>query len=1106
MQEHFQTGGGTLQARPWTNGEAPWERDNDDRLKQTYEANTPIILDNHQESSVSSSYNFPITNGFTISQLMRQAEEVYDRQQNAFRLNLEFGLILRNTETDEYRYFHPYSNESLFQRPIYVSRRQNLNRLRLRLERFNVTDFVLRQINDTKWKPYLITNVRFVLYNLNYPLGHTNFQLLDYLVKSKSIVCLHKNSKGIPYSDRLCAFRCLAVHRGYRHESLERHTHEFFRQWQVYTTDKEMGVSQDIEDFRGLQLVHVAYFERCFQTNVNIFRLEVDGTASSVYKSLCRYKDSMHLNMFGHHLSYISNLQAFTEKYVCGTCDRHFKRHDNMHRHQKTCSRQTKYVFRGGFYSNPKTVFDKLEEQGINIPVEDRLFEWFVVYDFESMLVPIHESNSDKLTWTQKHVPVSVSICSNVDGYRNPHCIVQSDVELLVRDMIRYMTEIANKSYSLAKEKFVDAFDRLDNILDERCAEKNDFLLNEMLDDAEWQEEVKKMKELYEKLKEELDAYCRQTICLGFNSSNYDLNLIKTHIAKQLKMHEAKNNFTVKRNNQYACMANDTLKFLDITSYLAPGVNYSKFLKAFDVRENKGYFCYEWFQSVDQLCYPSIPPHSAFYSTLKDNNITPEEYAFCQDVWRDHGMSTFKDFLIWYNNQDVVPFVKAVENLRKFYFERQIDLFKTSISVPGIARKMLFDTGREAGASFALFDEANKDLYFSIKNNLTGGPSTIFHRFHEVGKTFIRNNPNKPTGKIVGYDSNALYLWAIDQEMPTGPFVRRRVEDGFKPKKRDRFMLMYDWLDYIAQRQRLRIQHKLNTGKEKKIDHYPVDGYDESSNTVFQFHGCYWHGHDCWVTKKITDQKWRDSREDKMKRTKKTTASIQRQGYRVVEMWECHFKNMLQRDSKLKAFVESRKPTSPQRSLTENEILQAVVRGDLFGMVECDIRVPEQWPSHFRHSSMTPYEYFEEMCPLFCTTDVPFDVIGNHMQDHVRQFGLSEKPRRLLIGGMRARQMLLATPLLKWYLEHGMVVTKIYQVIEFTPRRCFQDFVKEVSDNRRLGDCHPDKAIIADTSKLHGNSAYGGTIMDQEKFQSVKYVQGEGRVMLEVNKPQFKKN
>ena len=84
-----------------------------------------------------------------------------------------------------------------------------------------------------------------------------------------------------------------------------------------------------------------------------------------------------------------------------------------------------------------------------------------------------------------------------------------------------------------------------------------------------------------------------------------------------------------------------------------------------------------------------------------------------------------------------------------------------------------------------------------------------------------------------------------------------------------------------------------------------------------------------------------------------------------------------------------------------------------------------------------------------------------------------------------------------------MVVTKIYQVVEFTPHLCFQEFMKEVSDGRRLGDTHPDKAIIGDTKKVEGHSAYGGTIMDQEKFQFVTYVQGEGRVMLEANKPQF---
>ena len=90
---------------------------------------------------------------------------------------------------------------------------------------------------------------------------------------------------------------------------------------------------------------------------------------------------------------------------------------------------------------------------------------------------------------------------------------------------------------------------------------------------------------------------------LEFNSSKYDTNLIKSHLARHLEMHEPGQKFTVKRNNSYACMANDMFKFLDVTSFLAPGVSYAKFLKAFDVAENKGYFPYEYFNHVDKSTY-----------------------------------------------------------------------------------------------------------------------------------------------------------------------------------------------------------------------------------------------------------------------------------------------------------------------------------------------------------------------------------------------------------------------------------------------------------------------------------------------------------------------
>ena len=60
----------------------------------------------------------------------------------------------------------------------------------------------------------------------------------------------------------------------------------------------------------------------------------------------------------------------------------------------------------------------------------------------------------------------------------------------------------------------------------------------------------------------------------------------------------------------------------------------------------------------------------------------------------------------------------------------------------------------------------------------------------------------------------------------------------------------------------------------------------------------------------------------------------------------------------------------------------------------------------------------------------------------------------------------MATPLIKWYQEHGLDVTHIYQVIEYTPVPCFQPFVEAVSDARRAGDLDLNKAIIADTMKL----------------------------------------
>lgn len=171
-------------------------------------------------------------------------------------------------------------------------------------------------------------------------------------------------------------------------------------------------------------------------------------------------------------------------------------------------------------------------------------------------------------------------------------------------------------------------------------------------------------------------------------------------------------------------------------------------------------------------------------------------------------------------------------------------------------------------------------------------------------------------------------------------------------------------------------------------------------------------------------------------------------------------------------------------------------------MVEIDITTPEKWEDGWQRY-LSPYEHFEEMAPIFCTVYNPFDIIGQNMQEHVTSNYLSEKPRRLLMGGMRARKIIIATPLLQRYLRQGLQVTRIYQVVEYVPMRCFRKFVRDVSAARRLGDTVPSMSVIADTQKLIGNCGYGGLIMDQSKHRHVTYVKGANAASQEVNNPLF---
>ena len=102
----------------------------------------------------------------------------------------------------------------------------------------------------------------------------------------------------------------------------------------------------------------------------------------------------------------------------------------------------------------------------------------------------------------------------------------------------------------------------------------------------------------------------------------------------------------------------------------------------------------------------------------------------------------------------------------------------------------------------------------------------------------------------------------------------------------------------------------------------------------------------------------------------------------------------------------------------------------------------------------------------------------------------------MLVGSYQGEKMLLATPLLLWYLAHGLGVDHVYQIFEFQPNPCFRRSGESVLTARREGDADPNKTIIADTTKLLGNTGYGKTVKEVDRQRYVQYCTDVGASML----------
>src|SRR5207253_8563983 len=108
------------------------------------------------------------------------------------------------------------------------------------------------------------------------------------------------------------------------------------------------------------------------------------------------------------------------------------------------------------------------------------------------------------------------------------------------------------------------------------------------------------------------------------------------------------------------------------------------------------------------------------------------------------------------------------------------------------------------------------------------------------------------------------------------------------------------WLDYV-QKEGVAIQHALN-GREKTIyvngKPIRIDGWNEETGTVYQFHGCFWHGCPRCFDPDTINNKTQTTMRTLYSKTQKRSENI-KQMYNLIEMWECDYKKLPERNINL---------------------------------------------------------------------------------------------------------------------------------------------------------------------------------------------------------------
>ncbi|GMF15433.1 unnamed protein product [Phytophthora lilii] len=727
----------------------------------------------------------------------------------------------------------------------------------------------------------------------------------------------------------------------------------------------------------------------------------VSGKVECIRRSDKGY-EAMNILSHENHALYIKNIDMLQSKYQCLKCEMVFVSAERLKNHKKN---QCELVNIESCPAEP-TIYKPAQNAirslltKYSIKNADQYIVHFIVYDFEAILKPTANQHGENTVFTNEHIPVSVSVADSLT--EEVRCFVNDDPKMLLTDMFKYIGSVSVKIQ---------------------------------------QYNVNKYKSLLPKI---INAHGLTGMEIpGVNLEEFFAVIGTDNIKSVIK------------NPSYMCIATSDMKMLIITNYVPAGTSYDKYLTTYlggckcddKIRcvcgLGKGLFPYEYITPFNVQNQTTIPPRSAFDSKLRGTSITKDDYKRVKFVWEYYEMKSIKDLLIWYNNLDVIPFIKAIKAQRELFKPFDLDMFADGVSLPGLSEKVMYQT-------------CFNNLQYPDKK-----PANAF-QFPAKHMGGYKNQDAKAKRKF-GVTLEQLNTLLQKQKYLCGLCYCQLTADTASADRINNDLGHIDGniLVSCVKCNTARKDMSLKGFRYKKLLEFNSDklvySIDKEEKNIYSKMKANIAG-----GPSIIFNRYAKRNETKIRGGKVCKKII---GYdaNALYLWALGNEMPCGRLTTVEAY---------------DGIIDDIKADKVFGFLECDIRAPE----HLK-------QYFGEMTPIFknvlidCTNE---SVIGKHMFDHNEARKQSRaKPARKLIGSYFGEKILIYTPLLKWYLSHGMEITKTYCFVKASSHKAFAPFMEAVSNARREGDVDKSKAMIAEMMKLVGNSAFGRSGMDMSKHKEL---------------------